>query len=177
MKCGQKSASGILYPKIAVHSCCFLPLPVAPTTPVERRLFDCYELGDVIGNGGFGSVYSGTSRATGDTVSPQGRHWTGQGQDMTQLNTCSSAWSCNCYLGMLSVTVLHTLQVAVKIIPKSKVFSWSKVSQQWRPVVGLVSRLFSVCVCVCVWQPELHGLEVHVVPFTCYCIVWEYCCK
>lgn len=133
---GDKSQLlGFLYRKIAVHSCCFLHLPVAPTAPVERRLFDCYELGDVIGNGGFGSVYSGTSRATGDTVSPQGRHWTGQGQDMTQLNTCSSAWSCNCCLGMLSVTVLHTLQVAVKIIPKSKVFSWSKVSQQWGPVV------------------------------------------
>jgi len=85
IKCGQKSASGILYPKIAVHSCCLLHLPVAPTAPVERRLFDCYELGDVIGNGGFGSVYSGTSRATGDTVSPQGRHWTGQGQDMTRV--------------------------------------------------------------------------------------------
>jgi len=57
-------------------------------------------------------------------------NWPGTGYD-----TCSSAWSCNCYLGMLSVTVLHTLQVAVKIIPKSKVFSWSKVSRQWRPVV------------------------------------------
>ena len=45
-------------------------LPASLTAPaeVEKRLLDCYELGGVIGNGGFGSVYSGTSRATGDTV-------------------------------------------------------------------------------------------------------------
>jgi serine/threonine protein kinase len=57
---------------------------------MERRLQDYYELGDVIGEGGFGSVCAGTCRHNGDTV-------------------------------------------AIKIIPKSKVFSWSKIGQQVVP--------------------------------------------
>ena len=35
---------------------------------MERRLLDYYELGDVIGEGGFGSVCAGTSRQNGDAV-------------------------------------------------------------------------------------------------------------
>ena len=37
-------------------------------TVMERRLLDYYELGDVIGEGGFGSVCAGTSRQNGDAV-------------------------------------------------------------------------------------------------------------
>ena len=36
---------------------------------MERRLVDYYELGGVIGEGGFGSVCAGTCRQNGDTVS------------------------------------------------------------------------------------------------------------
>jgi serine/threonine protein kinase len=57
---------------------------------MERKLLDYYELGDVIGEGGFGSVSAGTCRHNGDAV-------------------------------------------AIKIIPKSKVFSWSKIGQQVVP--------------------------------------------
>ena len=35
----------------------------------QRKLLDFYELGDTIGNGGFGSVYAGISRLNGDSVS------------------------------------------------------------------------------------------------------------
>lgn len=41
------------------------------TAGMERRLLDYYELGDVIGEGGFGSVCAGTCRQNGDTV----REW------------------------------------------------------------------------------------------------------
>ena len=36
---------------------------------MERRLQDHYELGDIIGEGGFGSVCAGTCRQNGDSVS------------------------------------------------------------------------------------------------------------
>ena len=44
----------------------WFPLASAPVG--QRRLEDYYEIGLVLGNGGFGSVYSGRSLATGDNV-------------------------------------------------------------------------------------------------------------
>ena len=35
----------------------------------QRNLLEFYELGETIGNGGFGAVYAGQSRLTGDSVS------------------------------------------------------------------------------------------------------------
>lgn len=49
---------------------CFAPLPGSRhSIAMERRLLDYYDLGDVIGEGGFGSVCAGTSRQNGQTVS------------------------------------------------------------------------------------------------------------
>ncbi len=44
---------------------CFILLIVED----QRNLHDSYQLGETIGNGGFGAVYAGVSRLSGDSVS------------------------------------------------------------------------------------------------------------
>ena len=52
------------------HDTSLKPLSMAVCLPpvATRNLQDYYEMGDVLGNGGFGSVYSGRCVRTGQTV-------------------------------------------------------------------------------------------------------------
>ena len=52
---------------LSVAICCLYSTAKEPIK--QRKLEDFYEVGLVLGNGGFGSVYSGKSLATGDNVS------------------------------------------------------------------------------------------------------------
>ena len=72
---------------------------------MERKLVDFYELGDVIGEGGFGSVCAGTCRQNGDAVSG------------TNTPLCVTCAVCSVYMCTRALKPIVRTELRMHVIP------------------------------------------------------------
>ena len=150
--CDWESKDSVCYCISGIYVWWFLAGRTHTCAVMERRLLDYYELGDVIGEGGFGSVCAGTCRQSGDTVSTHARPVT--------MGYTVHAVTCTCRIELLCSDCSAFSFIIMVATPVKEVYTFASFS--WTACIYIYTCVYSTCENYS--NHLLHGLQIYYLP-------------